>query len=247
VEYIADLPLLLLIGAIAGFVDAIAGGGGLVSLPALLWAGLPPVEALATNKLQGTVGTFTATLNYIRHGLIKPRQLLLAVACTAFGAAAGALLVQQISNNTLAQIIPWLLICFALYFLFSPRMDGRQHPQRINILPFSVIIGFSVGFYDGFFGPGAGSFFTLAFVMMLGSSLQQAIGGTKLLNFTSNLVALLVFLVSGKIVWVAGLAMGVGQVIGAYAGSHLAVRHGARLIRPLLVVVSVGVSIKLLL
>lgn len=246
-EYIAELPLLLLIGVIAGFVDAIAGGGGLVSLPALLWAGLPPVEALATNKLQGTAGTFTSTLNYIRHGLIKPRQLLLAVVCTALGAAAGAMLVQQFSNDLLSQVIPWLLICFALYFFFSPRMDGRQHPQRINLLPFSLIIGFSVGFYDGFFGPGAGSFFTLAFVLLLGYSLPHAIGGTKLLNFTSNLVALMVFLLSGKIVWVVGLAMGVGQMIGAYTGSHLAVRHGARLIRPLLVVVSVGVSIKLLL
>ena len=245
-EYIAELPLLLLIGVIAGFVDAIAGGGGLVSLPALLWAGLPPVEALATNKLQGTAGTFTSTLNYMRHGLIKPRQLLLAVVCTALGAAAGAMLVQQFSNDLLSQVIPWLLICFALYFFFSPRMDGRQHPQRINLLPFSLIIGFSVGFYDGFFGPGAGSFFTLAFVLLLGYSLPHAIGGTKLLNFTSNLVALLVFLLSGKIVWVVGLAMGVGQMIGAYTGSHLAVRHGARLIRPLLVVVSVGVSIKLL-
>ncbi|MBG7602046.1 MAG: TSUP family transporter [Gammaproteobacteria bacterium] len=245
-EYIAELPLLLLIGVIAGFVDAIAGGGGLVSLPALLWAGLPPVEALATNKLQGTAGTSTATLNYMRHGLIKPRQLLLAVVCTALGAAAGAMLVQQFSNDLLSQVIPWLLICFALYFFFSPRMDGRQHPQRINLLPFSLIIGFSVGFYDGFFGPGAGSFFTLAFVLLLGYSLPHAIGGTKLLNFTSNLVALLVFLLSGKIVWVVGLAMGVGQMIGAYTGSHLAVRHGARLIRPLLVVVSVGVSIKLL-
>jgi len=246
VEYIAELPLLLLIGVIAGFVDAIAGGGGLVSLPALLWAGLPPVEALATNKLQGTAGTFTATLNYIRHGLIKPRQLLLAVICTALGAAAGAMVVQQFSNTLLSHIVPWLLICFALYFLFSPRLDGHQHPQRINVLPFSVVIGFSIGFYDGFFGPGAGSFFTLGFVLLLGYSLPQAIGGTKLLNFTSNLVALLVFLLSGKIVWVVGLAMGVGQMIGAYTGSHLAVRHGAPLIRPLLVVVSVGISIKLL-
>ena len=246
-EYIAELPLLLLIGVIAGFVDAIAGGGGLVSLPALLWVGLPPVEALATNKLQGTAGTFTSTLNYMRHGLIKPRQLLPAVVCTALGATAGAMLVQQFSNDLLSQIIPWLLICFALYFFFSPRMDGQEHPQRISLLPFSVIIGFSIGFYDGFFGPGAGSFFTLAFVLLLGHSLPHAIGGTKLLNFTSNLVALLVFLLSGKIVWIVGIAMGAGQMIGAYIGSHLAVRHGARLIRPLLVVVSVGVSIKLLL
>ncbi|MEN8212917.1 MAG: TSUP family transporter [Pseudomonadota bacterium] len=246
-EYIAELPLLLIVGVVAGFVDAIAGGGGLVSLPALLWAGLPPVEALATNKLQGTAGTFTATLNYIRHRLIKPRQLLLAIGCTALGAAAGALAVQQLSSTLLAQLIPWLLIGFALYFLLSPRMDGRQHPQRISLLPFSVIIGFSVGFYDGFFGPGAGSFFTLAFVLLLGYSLPQAVGGTKLLNFTSNLVALLVFILGGKIVWLVGLAMAGGQMIGAYAGSHLAVRHGAVLIRPLLVVVSVAMSVKLLL
>jgi hypothetical protein len=246
-EYLAELPLLMLAGVTAGFVDAIAGGGGLVSLPALLWAGLPPVEALATNKLQGTAGTLTATLNYMRHGLLQPRQLSRAVIFTALGAASGALLIQQFSNTLLSRLIPWLLICFALYFLFSPRMDGSTHAARITMPSFALFTGFGVGFYDGFFGPGAGSFYTLGFVLLLGCSLPSAIGGTKLLNFTSNLAALLVFLCSGHIVWAVGLAMAAGQMLGAYAGSHMAARHGVRLIRPLLVAVSVAISLKLLL
>ena len=165
---------------------------------------------------------------------------------TALGAISGALLVQQFSNTLLSRLIPWLLICFALYFLFSPRMDGRTHAARITTTSFALIIGFCVGFYDGFFGPGAGSFYTLGFVLLLGWSLPGAIGGTKLLNFTSNLAALLVFLFSGHIIWVVGLAMAAGQMLGAYAGSHMAVRHGARLIRPLLVAVSLAISVKLL-
>ena len=140
-----------------------------------------------------------------------------------------------------------LLILIALYFLFSKRIRLESGEQRISLTAFSVLIGFTVGFYDGFFGPGTGSFFTIAFVLLLGYALPQAIGGTKLLNFTSNVVALGVFILSGHILWVAGIVMGSGQIIGSYLGSHLAVKHGARLIRPMLVTISILMSAKLLL
>lgn len=241
------LPILAAVGVAAGFVDAIAGGGGLISVPALMWAGLPPVQALATNKLQASFGSFTATANYYRNGLVKFRELRIAVFFTFIGSAAGALLVQTLPTDFLEWLIPLLLIIFALYLLFSPKAGDKERHQRITPTFFGLLIGSSVGFYDGFFGPGTGSFFTFAFIALLGYTLPQATGGTKLLNFTSNFAALVVFILSGKVLWLIGLVMGCGQIFGAYLGSHVTIRHGSRIIRPVLVAVSITLAAKLLL
>jgi hypothetical protein len=233
------LLLLIVIAGVAGMIDAIAGGGGLLALPALLWAGLPPVQALATNKLQGTFGTFTASFNFIRRGEVDLGRLQLPVLMTFVGSASGTLAVQQ--------IVPLLLIAFALYVLFSPRIGDEDAHHRISHGLFGLLIGFSVGFYDGFFGPGTGSFFAAAFVLLLGYNLRRATAGTKILNFTSNIASLLFFAMAGQVVWEVGLPMGLAQMAGAWIGSHLVIRHGTRLIRPLLVIVSLAVSLKLLL
>ena len=240
------LGLLVLIAGIAGCIDAIAGGGGLLALPALLWAGLPPLEALATNKLQGTFGTASATVRFLRHGAIELRALGPAAALTFAGSAAGSWLVSRVDPGALAHLLPLLLIVFALYFLFSPRAGDLPSRQRLGLAAFGLLVGTGVGFYDGFFGPGTGSFFALAFVALLGYELRRATAGTKLLNFASNLAALLVFAVGGHVVWTVGLAMAVGQWVGAWLGAHLVIRHGARLVRPLLVTVSLLLSLRLL-
>lgn len=243
-----DVLLLLITAAgLAGFVDAIAGGGGLIALPALLWAGIPPLQALATNKLQGSFGTATATFTFARKGHLNWRRLWPAIIMTLSGAVVGTLLVQVIPSDLLDRVIPVLLALFALYFLFSRQVGDADAKQRVSISVFAAIAGFSLGFYDGFFGPGTGSFFTAAFVILLGYNLTQAVAGTKLLNFTSNIVSLIVFAVGGHVLWSLGLAMGMAQIAGAWLGSHLAIRHGSRIIRPMLVVVSLAVSIKLLL
>jgi uncharacterized membrane protein YfcA len=239
--------LLIMVAGLAGFVDAIAGGGGLLALPALLWAGLPPLQALATNKLQGSFGTFTATLHHLRHGELRLGSLWPTVVLTFLGAAAGTLSVQYLSSALLEQLIPLLLIGFAGYFLFSPRVGDADAQQRIGLPAFGVLIGFGVGFYDGFFGPGTGSFFALGFVLLLGWNLRRATGGTKLLNFTSNIASLLFFALGGHVLWSLGLAMGLAQVAGAWLGSHLVIRHGSRIVRPLLVAVCLALSLKLLL
>ncbi len=238
--------LLVMVAALAGFVDAIAGGGGLLALPALLWAGVPPLQALATNKLQGSFGTLTATVHHLRHGELKLAALWPTVALTFCGASAGTLTVQYLPNRLLEPLIPVLLIGFALYFLFSPRVGNDDARQRIGLPAFGVLIGFGVGFYDGFFGPGTGSFFALGFVLLLGWNLRRATGGTKLLNFTSNIASLLFFAFGGHVLWLLGLSMGLAQVAGAWVGSHLVLRHGSRLIRPFLVVVCLALSAKLL-
>ncbi len=241
------LALLVVAATLAGLVDAIAGGGGLIALPALLWAGIPPLQALATNKLQGSFGTATASFNYLRRGQIALRPMLVPVLWTFAGSASGTLVVQHLVSDWLEQIVPLLMIGFALYFLFSPRVGDQDRHQSMHENLFGLLIGFSLGFYDGFFGPGTGTFFTAAFVMLLGYNLRRATAGTKLLNFTSNIASLLFFAWGGHVLWVVGLSMGAGQVLGAWIGSHLVIRHGTSLVRPLLVIVSIAVSLKLLL
>jgi len=240
------LGLLALVAAAAGLVDAIAGGGGLLALPALLWAGLPPLEALATNKLQGSFGTASATLRFARHGTLDLRALAPAAALTFLGSAVGSWLVSRIDPGALARLLPLLLVAFALYFLFSPRVGDLPSRQRLGLAGFGLLVGVGVGFYDGFFGPGTGSFFALAFVALLGHDLRRATAGSKLLNFASNLAALLVFALGGHVVWTVGRVMAAGQWAGAWLGAHLVIRHGAALVRPLLVAVSLLLSLRLL-
>ncbi|RDH87637.1 MAG: hypothetical protein DIZ78_03475 [endosymbiont of Escarpia spicata] len=241
------LSLLVAVAALAGMVDAIAGGGGLIALPAILWAGVPPVQALATNKLQGSFGTLTASWHFIHKGEIELGRLKLPIALTFVGSVSGTLTVQYLQSDLLAQVIPLLLISFSLYFLLSPRIGNKDAQHRISHAMFALLGGFSIGFYDGFFGPGAGTFFAAAFVLLLGYNLRRATAGTKILNFTSNIASLLFFAYGGHVIWTIGLSMGLAQVAGAWVGSHLVIRHGTQLIRPMLVTVSVLISLKLLL
>lgn len=239
--------LLALTGLLAGTVDSIAGGGGLITLPALLATGLPPATALGTNKLQSCFGAFSATRYFYRQGLIDLTRMRLAIIATFFGSAIGTLLVQRIQADRLNQLLPFLLVGFALYFLFSKRVQDQATQARLNDVGFALLIGTSIGFYDGFFGPGTGAFFMLAFVALAGFSATTATAHTKLLNFTSNIAALLFFALGGHVAWQIGFCMAAGQLIGGRIGSALVVRQGARLVRPLLVLVSLVMSVHLFL
>ena len=239
------LGLLFLTGLLAGTLDSIAGGGGLIAFPILLGTGISPLQALATNKLQGSFGTTTAALHFLRHGEIDSDGVIFAIVCTFIGAMLGTLAVSHIDSRILMTFIPVLLIANALYFLFSPRVGDVERHRRISMGAFSLIIGTGLGFYDGFFGPGTGAFFALAFVSLLGYRLKQATAHSKVLNMTSNLAALLFFILGGHVVWSIGLVMGIGQVVGATVGAHLVIRRGTALIRPLLVVVSIALTVKL--
>jgi uncharacterized membrane protein YfcA len=242
-----ELALLLFVVAlVAGGIDAMAGGGGLITVPALLWAGLPPVQALATNKAQAVFGSFAATARFLRAGAIDLRGSALAVCCTFVGSAAGAVAVQVLAGDLLAGLVPVLLIVFALYFLFSPRVSDLDSRRRIGDAAFALTVGTGVGFYDGFFGPGTGTFFAIGFVALLGYNLRRATAHTKLLNFTSNLAALLLFIAGDQVVWALAVSMAAGQFIGGWIGAHLVLRHGARLVRPALVAASLVVSAHLL-
>jgi uncharacterized protein len=243
------LTLLTLAGValVAGFVDSIAGGGGLLCLPALLLAGLDPISALATNKLQGTFGTASATYAFWKKGRLDPQLHWLAVLTTFIGAALGVAAVAYAPKSLLGAALPPLLILIALYFAFAPRLKDEAHEPKLPKPVFNFGFAPAIGFYDGIFGPGTGSFFMLSLTSLFGLGIVEATGRTKLFNFTSNIAALLMFAAGGKIVWLTGLVMGVGQIIGAQVGSHLAIRNGAAVIRPLLVVVCLGMAAKLLL
>jgi uncharacterized membrane protein YfcA len=245
-ELIELAPLLFGLALMAGLIDAIAGGGGLITVPLLLWVGLSPVEALATNKAQAVWGSFASTANFARQGAIDLRTATWTVVCTFVGAASGALLVQHLASDLLARLVPLLLIGFALYFLFSPRVSDIDSHHRIGTTAFALLVGTTVGFYDGFFGPGTGTFFAMGYVALLGYGLRRATAHAKLLNFTSNLAALLFFLLGGHVIWTLALIMAAGQLVGGWLGAHLVLRHGAPLIRPVLVIASLAVSLKLL-
>ena len=229
------LPLLFCAGFVAGLVDSIAGGGGLITVPVLMGIGLPPQVALGTNKLQASFGSGSAMLHFVRAGSVKLSDCWSGILWTATGAALGVWMLQLLDATILKQLIPWLLAAIAVYTLCSPRLGAEDSHAQLKPGPFYLLFGLAIGFYDGFFGPGTGSFWTMALMMLLGCSMLRATATTKVMNFTSNFVALIFFLSVGQVRFVEGLVMGVGQFLGARVGSRLVIKRGTALIRPVFI------------
>lgn len=231
------LLLLFLVALIAGCIDTLAGGGGLIVLPALILAGLPPLQALGTNKLQGSMGTFTATLMMLKHRRVrwsKVRRIML----TAFaGAATGSIAVQFIDPGFLRFVIPIVLVFIGIYFLFAGKLLETHTQARVSEATYRNAIVPAIGGYDGMFGPGTGSFFALSGVALQGRSLLDATAIAKTLNFATNIASLCVFLVAGQIAWAAGLVMMAGQAAGAWIGSHILFRINPQYLRIAIVVI----------
>lgn len=228
---------LFLGGFSAGFVDSIAGGGGLISLPVLLSVGLPPQLALGTNKLQGTFGTLSSSYNYIRSGKVDLNESVAGIVFTFIGAVTGAWLIQILDPGFIKHIIPVLLMAVFVYTVLSRDLGFKC---RDAIMPqgwFYLLFGLALGFYDGFFGPGTGSFWTAALMVLLGYDMTRAAGATRIMNFTSNVVALSVFIIGHNVLYSAGICMAIGQILGARIGSSLAIKKGARFIRPIFLTV----------
>lgn len=232
------------VAVLTGFIDSIAGGGGLVMMPALLAAGLPPHLAIGTNKLQSLFGTSMSCWNYWKGGLVDVRGNLPLVALVFCGSVLGAVLVQQVDAGVLRYIVPVFLIGMAAYVILSPRMTDEDAQERLSRKGYAPVAG-SIAFYDGFFGPGTGQFFTTSLVGLRGHGLTRATGNAKLLNATTNWAAVLIFAIGGKVVWILGFTMAAGAMLGGYIGSHFAMRHGAKIIRPLMIVASLGLTAKI--
>lgn len=239
------LGLLVAVAFIAGFIDAIAGGGGLLTIPALLTAGLPPHLVLGTNKLCATFGSATASLTFYRRGLFAPRTWRNALLATAAGALLGALLAHWLPSSWLNQMLPLVVFACGLYLLFGhiPAPGAgrtgtigqhRQWPQ-----------GLALGFYDGVAGPGTGSFWTVSTLLLYPLDLLRASGVARSMNFVSNAAALAVFISAGQVYWTLGLSMGAALMLGAYLGARSAIRGGARLIRPAFLLVVLALTARL--
>ena len=246
-EIATDLALMLMLAAfIGGFIDSIAGGGGLITVPALLLTGITPIEALATNKLQGSFGSGTAALTYARAGHVRPSEQLPMALVSALAAAAGAMMAHLIPADLLRIIMPVVLIAVAAFFAFRKGLSDQDRVQRMKPAVFALTVVPAIAAYDGFFGPGTGSFFMMGFVLLAGYGVLRATAHTKMLNFASNLGSLVIFIPSGSVLWAVGFGMAMTQTMGAWLGAKLAMRIGARLIRPLLVVTSTAMALRLI-
>lgn len=238
-------PALFATGLVAGFVDAMAGGGGLLTVPMLMASGLPPQVVLGTNKFQSSCGTALATWQYAQHGLLDWKTVRTGIFATLTSSLAGAWAVSQIEPSFLRPLIPGLLLVIALYTAFKPDLGQKPRPALLSHTIFGIVIGLILGFYDGFFGPGTGSFWTVACVLLLGLSLLPATAYTKVMNLTSNLASLAVFLFQGKVRFDVGLTMAAGQLIGGQLGARMAVQGGHRVIRPVFLTMVVILTLKL--
>jgi uncharacterized membrane protein YfcA len=239
------LWLLLPAAFAAGLIDAIAGGGGLITLPALLAVGLAPHAALGTNKGQAVFGAATALFRYTRAGLVHGARGRVAFPAGFAGSLLGAQLVLFVSPAALRPLVLVLLVLAAFVVALRPsRVPVRVHSPRHALLA-AAGIGVLIGAYDGFFGPGTGTFLILAFAFVFGSDLTRASADAKVVNFASNLAAVVLFAIRGVVVWSIALPMAAAQFAGAWLGAHLVVRGGERLVRAILLVVVLALVTKL--
>ncbi len=240
------LIVLFFVAVVAGFVDSIAGGGGLITIPSMLIAGIPPLDALGTNKLQGMFGATSATISYARRGHVQLKTQLPMALMALIGGGVGALVATVVPTKILGSAIPFLLIAIGLFFALKPNLSDVGSHRRITPFLFGATFVPLIGLYDGVFGPGAGSFYMLGFVLLAGFGMLKATAHTKLINLGSNVGGFLMFLATGSILWKVGIVMGIGQFIGAQIGSSLAMRIGAKIIKPLLVISCFAMATKLL-
>ncbi len=234
-------------GLVAGFIDSIAGGGGLITLPVLLAVGMPPHLAIATNKVQSVFGSGTAALRYSRKGLIPWKRIWPGVVTSLFAAAAGAWTIRSVDASALKYALPIILTAIWLYVAVKKDLGDTRSRERIPGKIFYPTAGVLFGFYDGFLGPGTGSFWTVSQISLAGMDLKQATAATKPSNFASNLGALIIFLITGAAMIPVGLVMAAGQIVGSWIGSHLVMKHKPRFIRPFFLAVVAATVIKLFL
>ena len=236
-----DMILFLVVaGFIASFIDSVVGGGGLISLPALLLTGLPPTMALGTNKMASVMGSCTSMLSFLRSGKIDLHLIKFLFPLSFIGSALGVVVVQQIPSQFLKPLVVVMLLVVTVYTFTRKEWGATSTYQGMTkkTAYLSGLAAFSIGFYDGFFGPGAGSFFIFAF-LMIGFDFLVAAGNAKTLNFASNIAAVITFIYFDLINYHYAVPMGIAMIVGAIAGSHLAIKKGAAYIRPLFLFMSI--------
>ncbi len=231
-HYYLLLIFLFFMGLLAGFVDAIAGGGGLVSIPALALTGMPIVMILGTNKFQSSVGTSITVYKYYKDGLINFITVYRGLIFGFLGALLGAITINYVPNNFMRLIIPFLMLGVFLFNVFNKNLGIKPGRKRMNDILFFSVFGFIFGFYDAFFGPGVGNFWIITIVFFLGYTFLEASGYAKVLNLKSNIFSLVVFLFCGHVDFIFGTIMACGQFLGGYLGAKAVIFKGSKFVRP---------------
>ncbi|MGG3885230.1 TSUP family transporter [Brevibacillus panacihumi] len=244
---LSTILILAIFGFIAAFIDSTVGGGGLISLPALLGLGMPPYLALGTNKLAGTISSATSSVTFIRSRKFDKKLMLILFPVSLVGAFIGAKVVLFVPQELLKVLVIVMMGLIFVYTLFNKRFG--QDTQFKGLTRFTLGLGipltFLIGFYDGFFGPGTGSFFVFLMVLLFGHDFVIAAGNGRILNLASNIAALTVFIVEGKVIFLTGLVMGVAMLLGASLGARVAIKTGVRFVRPLFLIVSIALISKM--
>ena len=245
----ATWALLCAVALAAGFIDAIAGGGGMLTVPALLTAGLPPHLTLGTNKLAASFGSLTASVTYFRKKLFNPRFWAASILATAIGALIGTLVVDYLSIEFLNKLLPVVIILVACYSLFGslsttehnelPELDGKTKVKQ-------WLQGLGLGFFDGLAGPGTGTFWTASNSLLYKMSLLLNCGLARSMNFVSNFISLITFVALGHVNFLLGITMGFFLMLGAWLGAHSAIKFGGKMIRPVFNTVVIVLVLKLI-
>ena len=242
---LTTLAILAAVAFVAGFIDAIAGGGGLLTTPALLTAGMPPHLVLGTNKLSSTFGSATAGFTYYKRKLFHPAQWRHALVGTFIGALIGAVIAHYLPAEWLNKMLPVIVFACGIYLLFG---GTPKAPLDVNIpikKKWQAPQGFTLGFDDGVAGPGTGAFWTVSTMLLYPVDLVKASGVARSMNFVSNAAALSVFIFSGQVDWAVGLAMGSSLMVGAFFGARTAISGGAKFIRPVFITVVLALTVRL--
>ena len=245
-----NLLLLIIAAFVAGFIDAVAGGGGLLTVPAMLSTGLPPHLVLGTNKLAATFGSITSSYTFYRNKLFDPLFWQVSFWATCIGALIGTILVHFLDASILNKILPIFIGFSAVYTLFNPLRDNNNMtlPKKSEDKHFKlkqISQGSILGFYDGFAGPGTGAFWTVSNVVLYKMNLLLSSGLAKAMNLTSNFFSLIAFIYLGHVNFALGIIMGLFLMVGAYTGAHSAIRLGNRFIRPVFILVVTIMTVKL--
>lgn len=245
---LTTLLFLCIAGFIAAAVDSIAGGGGMISLPAVIAAGVPPHLALGTNKFASTFASFTSSIQFARSDKINFNLMKYQIVCTILGSALGVKSVLSIDESILQAIIVALIFMVAIYTSF--KMDFGEVNRFKGLTKKNILLGMGfalvLGFYDGFFGPGTGTFLIFSFISVFGFDFIVAAGNAKLLNFVSNIVSIILYAINGKVLYLAGIPMAISMILGAWVGTHIAIKNGAKVIKPIFITIALLLMVKLL-
>lgn len=242
----ATLAFLAAAGFVASFIDSQVGGGGVISLPALLAAGLPPHLALGTNKLAGTAASFSASVNYGRSGAVPWRDAARWMPLSFVGALLGVYVVLHVAGTFLLGAVLVLMAAMTAYVLLRPAF-GKEDRLRPATRPEALAMAacaLAIGIYDGFLGPGTGSFLLFVVVALLGYGFRKAAALGRVLNFASNAAALAYFVAAGQVLWEAGIPMALAMLAGGWTGSHVGLKHGDRWLKPLFVAITLALMVR---